>query len=188
MSLDPCIAEDDGRPALVVGGVVQSVEPIAGELGYWGAMVPDVRPRAALLLGLGAGTVAHLLTRRFGPLPIVGVDENERAVAIGQAELGLTLPHLEVVIADAFAFVAGCRRRFGYIGVDLYRGAVMPHGVLARPFLRRLAALLEPPGIVVFNLFASRRLPEQVHRLERVFRVVRRVAVHKNVVVHARVR
>src|SRR5262249_29787731 len=72
------VAEDEGQRALLVDGVVQSVAvegPVLGP-GYWPAMLPDARPRRALLLGLGAGTIAHLLVRRFGPVAMVGVESD----------------------------------------------------------------------------------------------------------------
>src|SRR4051794_28926969 len=47
------VAEDEGQRALLVDGVVQSVAvegPTFHGPGYWPAMLPDVRPRQALLL------------------------------------------------------------------------------------------------------------------------------------------
>jgi spermidine synthase len=149
-------------------------------------MLPDVRPRSALLLGLGGGTLALLLTRRFGCMSIVGVDDDAVVVSLGRELLGQDLPGLEVVIEDAFAFVATCRRRFDYCGVDLYRGGQIPRGVLSKAFLRQLHGLVSPGGCVTFNLFAGRRLTDQLRRLARVFRVQRQVAVGKNVVLHCR--
>lgn len=172
--------------ALLVDGVVQSVAADAAERGYWAAMVPQARPGSVLLLGLGAGTVALLLTRQFGPLPIVGVDDDPDVIALGRRVLGLELPHLEVELQDAFAYVASCPQRFDLICVDLYRGEQMARGVLAKPFLRQLRALLQPRGRVVFNLFATRRTPEQVHRLSQVLHVLTQITVEDNVVVHCR--
>ena len=69
------LGEDRGRRALLVQGVVQSValEGPGAREGYWGRMLPDVRPTRALILGYGGGTLAHLLHDRFGPLQIVVV-------------------------------------------------------------------------------------------------------------------
>ena len=55
------IGEDGGRAALLVDGVVQSISPEDGLVdgGYWAAMVPDERPRVALILGLGGGTLSQ---------------------------------------------------------------------------------------------------------------------------------
>jgi spermidine synthase len=84
------IAEDDGRRALLVDGVVQSVavEPGLEVGGYWSALLPSVRPRRALVLGLGGGTLVHLLRRRFGDVSIVGVEVDENVLALAESELG----------------------------------------------------------------------------------------------------
>src|SRR4051812_39407749 len=63
------IGEDEGQTALLIDGVVQSVYVGDGPLGpgYWPLMLPDTPPRSSLILGLGGGTIPHLLTRKFGP-------------------------------------------------------------------------------------------------------------------------
>lgn len=185
----PILVEVDGMRAIVIGGVIQSVAvdqlPPVGS--YWHAMLPDRRPANVLLLGLGGGTLAHLLTLRFGPLRIVGVDASASMVALARAAFGLDeLAHLEIVVADAFAFVTSCVERFDQIYVDLFVGAEMARGVIARPFLRQLCRLLSPGGTVTFNLSHDRRSGERLHRLRTVFGVVRPTVVGKNVVVSCR--
>jgi spermidine synthase len=179
------VAEDEGQRALLVDGVVQSVAvegPVLGP-GYWPAMLPDVRPRRALLLGLGGGTIAHLLVRRFGPVPIVGVEIDSEVLALARAEFDLALPVLAIVEGDALDYVAACPERFDYVCVDLYRGAAFERRVLARPVLRAIKALLLPGGLAVFNLFRDGRTARRVHRLEQVFRWTETQVVAKNVVV-----
>jgi spermidine synthase len=183
------LGDDAGHLALLVDGVVQSVAVDGTPLpeSYWQAMVPDARPGSVLLLGLGAGTIARLLTERFGPVPIVGVELDPEIVALGRAHFGLDLPNLEVVVADAFGFVAGCSdtrdRTFDLIEVDLYDGLQLARGALAKPFLKQLHGLLAPGGAALFNLTMNRRLPRQLHRLSQVFRVTRTVDAGLNLVV-----
>ncbi|MGH2600420.1 MAG: spermidine synthase [Dehalococcoidia bacterium] len=183
------MADDLGRRVLLVGGVVQSVDLHDAEVGdYWPAMLPDLRPSRSLLLGAGGGTLAALLLRRFGPLPIVAVDDNPRVVALGRAEMYLGLPEVQVVLADAFSFVESCPAWFDYVAVDLFRGAERPRAVLGKPFLRGLRRLTAPGGVLAFNLFRDRRVESTVGRIGRVLSVVRQVQAGKNVVVHCRVR
>lgn len=181
------LGEDAGRPVLLVDGTVQSVLADDPD-GYWGQMVPDVRPGRALLLGLGAGTIARLLAARFGAVPTVGVEDDPAVSEVARQLLG-DLPTLEIVEQDAFAYVAAAQargERFDYAAVDLYRGDRLVHGVVGRPFLRRLRALLEPRGLAVFNLFQERRIEDRVRRIERVFRVLDRRLVGKNLIVWCR--
>jgi spermidine synthase len=181
------LGEDDGRPVLLVDGTVQSV--LADDpSGYWSRMMPDVRPGRALLLGLGAGTIARLLHERFGDVPVVGVDDDLAVVDFAR-ELLRDLPSLQIVHGDAFDYVedgADRGERFDYAGIDLYRGDHLVHGVVGRPFLRSLRTLLAPRGQAVFNLFQERRVDDRVRRIERVFRVIDRQVVGKNLILWCR--
>ena len=181
------LAEDDGRLALAIDGAVQSVAVGGGAApcGYWPAMLPDHTPRDALLLGLGGGTIAHLLTGTYGPLPILGVDDDPAVLALGRAHFGLDLPNLEILIADAFAFAADCSRQFDLICVDLFRDGQIPARVGAPGFLRELRRLLRPGGTLTFNLARDRRATNRLAQIGRHFVVVKRILVGFNLVVHA---
>ena len=52
-------------------------------------MLPPGCPLRALLLGLGGGTVAHLLARRCTDVVMVGVERNPQVIAIAMAQFGL---------------------------------------------------------------------------------------------------
>jgi len=184
----PVIGTSYGRRALFVDGVVQSVDPDDAASGYWNAMIPDDRPASALLLGVGGGTIAQLLTRKFGPLPVTGVDESSDVLEVAREQFGLTLPDLTLVQADAFVYVHHIEDRFDFIAVDLYRGNRLVGGVLALPFLRLLVARLAPGGTIAYNLFADQKLSERVARLERVFDRQRLTYAFANAVFHGRPR
>ncbi|GAC1452170.1 MAG: hypothetical protein PVSMB4_12470 [Ktedonobacterales bacterium] len=197
----------DGRLTLEVGGVVQSIavppdeastpltDPATGgpSGGYWVAMLPAGCPGRALLLGLGGGTVAQLLARRCPDVRIIGVERDETVLAVARAELGLdAIPGLAAVLADAFAWVPDAVERepgcYDLICLDLFEAGRLALGTLATPFLRQLAVLLSPTGILTVNLMVTRRTPEQLHRLERIFHLVHTTRVRGNLVVHLRAR
>ena len=180
---------DRGRLALVVNGVVQSIDLESADASdYWPAMLPDAKPEQALLLGAGGGTLAAMLNRRFGPLDVIAVDNDPEVVRLGRTSFYLTLPRVSVVLADAFQFAASCRGRFDYIAVDLFRGNERPREVAARPFLRDLRRITRPGATVAFNLFKDRRVEHTLTRIARLLVPVRQVTVGKNVVTHYRVR
>ena len=183
------IGEDGGRAALLVDGVVQSISPEDGlaDGGYWAAMLPDIRPRRALILGLGGGTLARLLQAHSGKLSIVGVDDDEAVLGMA-TELGWLRDDasLEVVRGDAFAYVQACHQRFDYVAVDLFRGERLERRTFGKPFLHRIRGLLEPHGRLAINLFSDRRTAERVARIATVFDVRDQRWVGGNVIVHAR--
>ena len=181
------VSVEDGRKVLRVGGVIQSV---AVDERYtpdvWDAMAPRSQPASALILGLGGGAIAQLMTRRWGPLPIVGVELDPAVVWLARREFGLDdLAHLSIVTADAFAWVAACDQRFDAICVDLYTAGKMAHGVLGVTFLRDLRRLLTPRGEVAFNLWRSAYLSDQLRRIERVFSIMAIDEADDNLIVHA---
>ena len=180
------VLHDGERLALAIDGAVQSVSVVGGGTGggYWAAMLPDRAPRDALLLGLGGGTLAHLLTQVYGPLPLVGVDDDADVVSLGRAHFGLDLPNLQIEIADAYAFAATCPRRFDFVAIDLYRdGQIAPRATEAR-FLRDLVRLLRPEGTAAFNLARDRRAGNRLSQIGRHLVLQRRLLVGFNLVVH----
>lgn len=186
----PMVVVEGGRVVLRVGGVIQSVQvDDTYEADVWDAMVPVERPERVLILGLGGGTVATLLTRRFGAVEIVGVERDPAVIHLARRELGMdALPHVRIVRDDAFDFVrreaAEHAGAYNLVTVDLYTAGKMAHGVLEPGFLRGVAQLLAPEGVATFNLWRSAHLADQVRRVARVLPVLRSVEVDENVVLH----
>lgn len=182
------IEDYEGQRVLMQDGAILSVAlgDADPSFGYWTAMLPEGMPRSALLLGLGAGTLAHMLTRRFPGIRIVGVDNDSRLVEFARRHFDLALPNLEVVIGDAFAYAAQCREAFGYVAVDLFRGHEFQRGALSKPFLRHLAAIAGPDGEIVVNLFNDRRGDVYARRLARILAIHRVDRLTYNLVVHCR--
>jgi spermidine synthase len=187
-SREPRIGEDRGRTALIVDGVVQSVAVRSSDEsdGYWWEMLPDVRPKRALLLGLGGGTVARLLQLRFGDVPIVGVECDERVLELARSTLLAEVP-IEYELADAHEYLAAAEPGFDYVCVDLFQGERVDRRISGRPFLRQLQRVVNRGGTVCFNLFRDKRTEASISRIARVLRITREITHGKNVVVHARV-
>ena len=184
----PIVTVEDGRKVLRVGGVIQSVSADPASPDVWDAMLPDIQdfqPASALILGLGGGTIATLMTQRWGPLPITGVERDPAVVWLARHEFGLSaMPHLKIEVADAFTYVRKCKERFDVICVDLYVAGKMAHGVLGGAFLRDIARCLTPNGIAAFNLWRSPYLPDQIRRLARTLSLRSTVTVDENIIIY----
>jgi spermidine synthase len=186
--LRPVVVIEAGRTVLRVGGVIQSVHVDEGyEADVWDAMLPRHHPEHVLILGLGGGTMAQLLTARFGPVPITGVEHDPAVVWLARHAFGLDrMPHVRIVLDDAFAFVeraTDATERYDTICVDLYTAGKMAHGVLDPTFMRHLAHILSPGGSIMFNLWRSPYLADQLRRIERVLAVRELVEVDDNLVI-----
>lgn len=186
IKMRPVVALESGRKVLRVGGVIQSIHVDEGYApDIWDAMIPRRRPQNALILGLGGGTIATLLTRRWGPLPIIGVECDPAVVWLARHEFGLAeLDNVRVVVEDAFSYVRRCDELFDTICVDLYTAGKMAHGIFANAFLQRINRLLAPGGTATFNLWRSPHLPDQLRRLRRALDVRDIAEAEDNLVVH----
>jgi spermidine synthase len=184
--LRPVVMYESGRKVLRVGGVIQSVHVDETYVpDFWDAMLPRRRPASALILGLGGGTIAALMTRQWGPLPIVGVELDPAVVWLARHEFGLdALPNVEIVVEDAFSYVRRCERRYDAVCVDLYTAGKMAHGVLGSPFLACVARLLGAEGTAAFNFWRSPYLADQLRRLRRELMVLDIVEADDNIIVH----
>jgi spermidine synthase len=189
-TLRPVVVVEAGRTVLRVGGVIQSVHVDEGyEADVWDAMLPRRRPERVLILGLGGGTMAQLLTARFGPVPIIGVEHDPAVIWLARHAFGLDhMPHVRIFEGDAFDFVqragaaADGAQRYDAICVDLYTAGKLAHGVLDPTFMRSLARILAPGGSIMFNLWRSHYLADQLRRIARVLAVRELVEVEDNVV------
>lgn len=182
----PVVSVEDGRTLLRVGGVIQSVAvDERHEPDVWDAMLPLRPPENALILGLGGGTTATLLTRRFGAVPVLGIERDPRIARLAQERFGLAaLSNVQVMIADAFAFLPRCPTHFDLICVDLYVAGKLEHGVFGTDFLRAVGGALTPEGTATFNLWRSPYLADHLRRLRRVLDVRDIIEVGDNIVAH----
>ena len=173
---------------LLVNGAVQSVEIIDGSEppGYWLAMLPLARPERVLILGLGGGSLVHLLRRRFGPLSITGVDDSPQILAIGRTKFGLEPSIVDMHEEDALEYLRRSRQRFDFVFVDLFCGEELPSIVASASFQNCLRAAIRPGGRLVWNLHRDRRSASVRRRLKDTMLPERVVLAGLNLVLHMR--
>lgn len=185
------IVRQQGRRALAVDEVVQSIEVIPGMVtpGYWPEMVPPRIGARALLLGQGGGTVARLLLALDPEVEVLAVDDDPRVtdLAAGSALFRIEDERLRLEIGDAFDLawrLEAAGEQFDFVAIDLYRGSELSRASLARPFLRRVGALLGRQGTAAFNLPRDRRTARRLRRIGQHLRIRETRLIGLNCVVH----
>jgi spermidine synthase len=116
-----------------------------------------------LLLGLGAGNVPKLLMEIAPEAKVLGIELDPEVLRLGRKYFGLDqLPNLEAKQADAIDFVLGCHDTFDMVVVDLFVDEEVPDRANDPAFLGKMAALLAPNGLLLFNrLGHTERLRQQ---------------------------
>ena len=83
-----------------------------------------------LILGLGGGTLAKLINKKWPDAKIVGVDIDSVMVELGKKYLGLGKVGVDIKICDALKFFerkpSNSDNKYDLIIVDLYQGDKFP--------------------------------------------------------------
>jgi SAM-dependent methyltransferase len=106
-----------------------------------------------LLLGLGLGSIPFMLERNFHKnyqYTAVEIDEAVAYLAHKYVLSGLQSP-IETVCANALDYVDQCRETFDLIAMDIFLEDHIPDEFETEDFLRQLAGLLSPNGILLYN-------------------------------------
>jgi len=164
------VIQEGGERRLIVGDLVQSINADALDVDerIWGQLARvesgKWKIENCLILGLGGGTVAHLLTKKFGPIPIDGVELDPVIVEVGKKFFDLDkLKNLNIIIGDAVDFVQNpsdyslVPNAYCLIIVDLYVGSKYPRSAESPTFFAALKRLTHPSGVIVFNRLSSKK-------------------------------
>lgn len=115
-----------------------------------------------LILGLGCGTVARLISEKFPKAKITGIEIDPVVVEMGKKYFGLgEINNLEVVVADALKLRSEggkwemCREvrseKWDLILIDLYVGKGYPKEAESKEFITGVGNLLSEGGMAIFN-------------------------------------
>lgn len=140
----------DGTNVLLIDGVPQSVYPIQ-DGGYWRHMIPEEEIESALILGLGAGTIARLLIEKNPNIQITAVEKSKQVVNLAKKHFKLDELKIKIMIDDAFNFIHKTPERYDYICVDIWDGKWFPFSVLSDPFISLCKRLLNENGWIYIN-------------------------------------
>jgi spermidine synthase len=128
-----------------------------------GALFLNPDPHDILVIGLGGGTLPRAL-RQLLPAAHIDVAEIDPAVVrVATQYFGFqSSPQLSVSTEDGRAYVRRllreATRKYDLIMLDAYEREYIPEHLLTREFLRQVAGLLRPAGVVAANTWSSSRL------------------------------
>ena len=108
----------------------------------------------ALVIGLAAGTVSELLTKIYGPIPIVGVELDPQIIEVGRTYFGMNQPNLTPIAADGRYWLAKqpASAAWDVIAVDAYRPPYIPFHLTTVEFFQLVRTHLTDDGVLAINV------------------------------------
>jgi len=141
-----------GKKFVRVGGITQSggiVEKI-WEKALINLHCSLFNIHNSLILGLGCGTVAELLVKKWPKIKITGIEIDPKMIEVGKKYFNLgKISNLKILVKDAIKTIN--IQQFDFILVDLYCGQKFPKEAEDERFLKNLKRFLEKDGLIVFN-------------------------------------
>lgn len=116
---------------------------------------PRGEPKSILMLGVAGGTALRTLRHLLPDVSLTGIDLDGELIDLAREEMALGETGADIVIADAYTWMANNRRTFDVILDDLYLAGdedVFRAGSCDGQWLDLLKKSLAPGGILAVNL------------------------------------
>jgi spermidine synthase len=106
-----------------------------------------------LMLGLGAGSIAHIIRNEYqSKASITAIEIDPVVIEIAKTEFGIEqLQPIYIVQGDAIEYVLNLTSNFDIICVDLFVQDRVPQKFLHAEFIDQLITSLNPGGKIYFN-------------------------------------
>ncbi|MBI4062501.1 methyltransferase domain-containing protein [Candidatus Gottesmanbacteria bacterium] len=154
------VIEESGKFKLLVNGSRQSGKYIEWlwKRAFHAFRLPPCQ--SILVLGVGGGTVIHLLHKRYPDANITAVDIDPKMIEIGKKYFGLSrVSNVELIIANAKNYKI--THEYDLIIVDLFLGRHIPDFVSSQSFLKQLRS-----KVVIINYLRELEYKEKSQKLE----------------------
>jgi spermidine synthase len=159
------VVEIGNTRSLKVSGITQSINPDSPYVPrmVWGRAVKlllqeEPEMRNILMLGLGGGTMQHLIAHNFPGVQIVSVEFDSEIVETAQHYFGIDqIPNHKIITADACRIIVEPHYydldfgSFDVVLVDIYVGSEYPELGRSGNFLAHICKMAGPAGLVVIN-------------------------------------
>lgn len=121
----------------------------------WQSTFKKVKPpknKSWLILGLATGTVAKIISQKYQPTQIVGIEIDPVMISIGKKYFALDkIPNLQIINQDANSYIVNHKSYFDFILVDLYLVDSLPAFIYNPKFLKKLKLLSS--CVIINHLF-----------------------------------
>ncbi len=147
------------------GGIVESI---------WKSTLKQVKNidiQNVLILGLGGGTLAKLLRKKYPNAKIVGIEIDPITIELGKKYLKLDDYNIDIKIADANNYTCNAIS-YDLVVVDMYSGDNFPKEFESEEFLKKLTKF---PLVIINRLYYGDKRPDTVrfgNKLEKIFKKV----------------
>lgn len=163
---------------LCVGNVTQSVnwDSQAASRQAWGRLVDKLYEempnlKSVMVLGLGGGSMQHLLSKKFPGIYITSVEIDKVMVDLAKKYFRLDdIPNHRIIVADALKVVAVpeeygiSKQSMQAVVVDIFCGENYPELGASGNFISCVRDLVIPGGLVVFNRIYLGHLQDEVNK------------------------
>jgi len=130
------------------GGLHRAFQGVFNKIKF-----PDNEQLNVLVLGYGAGSVAHiLLNEKKINCRITGVEIDKDVIRLGEKYFPVNSDsHVRIVNSDAIEFIDSNSEKFDIIVVDVYIDMEVPAKFEEESFIRSLHGHMTPDSIIIFN-------------------------------------
>jgi len=173
------VSEERGVRYLHVGGeAIQSAmrldDPYALELDYTRCMMAFLlfhpRPRRALMIGLGGGSLAKFFHRRMNGLHTHVVEYDERVIATARALFHVPQDDARLFVEHGDGVEALAPECCDLLVVDGFEDEATPAAMVSQAFFDASWCALEEPGALVVNFMDDDpNFDRNLQRIERAF-------------------
>ena len=116
---------------------------------------PEGKPKSILMLGVAGGTALRTLRHLLPDVSLTGIDLDSELIELACREMALDETGSEIIIADAYAWMVGNKRKFDVIIDDLYLAGdedVYRAESCDQAWLGLIRRSLAPGGLLALNL------------------------------------
>ena len=116
---------------------------------------PDGKPKSILMLGVAGGTALRILRHLLPDVSLIGIDLDSELIELARREMALGETRSEIIIADAYAWMAENKQKFDVIIDDLYLAGdddVFRAESCDQAWLGLIQRALAPGGLLALNL------------------------------------